>query len=163
LEIDSGFGSVLINLATEFHNIHFVGVDISDLRIKNCKQKSKKLENIQFIHYNCSQLDSLGLKFDLALVDSVFIYMSHNELLETFAYLYNNVRKVIIIDFSCKYAGKDTKTRDGYLHNLTKILSRYPYFSSTVYPISKSRIFSDRTGRWEKFGAILIIDNSNFD
>ena len=37
LEIGTIFGSVLKNLASEFHDIHFVGVDKSNLRINKCK------------------------------------------------------------------------------------------------------------------------------
>jgi predicted O-methyltransferase YrrM len=35
LEIGTIFGSVLKNLASEFHEIHFIGVDKSNLRINN--------------------------------------------------------------------------------------------------------------------------------
>lgn len=93
LEIGTGFGSRLINLASDFHDIHFVGVDKSDLRIKKCKHSSYKLKNIEFIHANFTQLNSLNQKFDLAFIDGVLMYLSHDELLEGLTYLYDNVKK----------------------------------------------------------------------
>ena len=163
LEIGTGFGNRLINLASEFHDIHFIGIDQSDLRIKKCKHNSYKLKNIEFIHANFSQLNSLNQKFDLALIDSVLMYLSHDELLEGLTYLYNNVKKIFIIDFSSKYAKIDSKTRDGYLHNLNKILNLYPKFRFDTFPMNKTKLLSERSGRWNKFGVIITIDNLNLN
>ena len=146
-----------------YPSLSLTGADISEPAIQFGQDHLIK-NNILGVSLNLVTKGFLPYKsksFDIVFSDALFLYIEpFNITFEIEEMVRISKKYIVFLEFNTKFSlFHGVRTNDGYLYNFKRELSSI----SRVKKITFLELpnFSDRTGRWKKFGTLILVELNN--